>query len=303
MKERLKREIPLTGPISHSMIQSTWLLPPGAFRLSADGGPLIDYPSGFPKVKESDFRGKGPSAVIIDRGDTASTCQHGGGGYTTDETHTIRIGFYQVYLARSHSADWYHYYKTANPIYIATGSKFKMYSTGSRAGGIVGSMNPSGSRGRIGFCDMQHSKIDGTGLNKKCSGHSGNNPGWNLSIYQESNMTDQGTALPSNSSTGGDGDFKGMWLEYNRLTQKNDHFWYWIDTSGIFKVIKNTSGSGGNPPGAIPWNTETPVRTYNGMATPGQSTWTFGLSATVSTRSDGGNSTIASCDAWSAETV
>jgi hypothetical protein len=47
-----------SGPISHTMIMAEWGIAAGTeWRLSTDGGPLINFPSGAPMVKESDWYG------------------------------------------------------------------------------------------------------------------------------------------------------------------------------------------------------------------------------------------------------
>ena len=63
--------LPDTGTISHDMISAEYGMSKTGWRLSADGGPLISYPSGAPKVKESDFYGKaaGGDAIGINNGD------------------------------------------------------------------------------------------------------------------------------------------------------------------------------------------------------------------------------------------
>jgi len=48
--------LPISGKMSHSMIMGEFG-EASPFSLSANGGPLIEYPSGAPKVKESDFYG------------------------------------------------------------------------------------------------------------------------------------------------------------------------------------------------------------------------------------------------------
>ena len=123
---QLKREIPLTGPISHSMIMAEWEQT-GVFRLSYDGGPLIEKTAGS-IVKESDFRGKenskGPNMIWADATqqcwkDSGSRCHY-------DRVNMSRTGYSSSSgLSGSHGTASFMVIPGA-ALYITPGESIKM---------------------------------------------------------------------------------------------------------------------------------------------------------------------------------
>jgi hypothetical protein len=87
-----------SGKISHSDIKAEFEIPAGSsFRLSADGGPLISYPSGNPKVKESDFYGAAKDEPgVSGNKDCNINSTWGGDGKNRDDLWDKGLG-YQVY--------------------------------------------------------------------------------------------------------------------------------------------------------------------------------------------------------------
>ena len=283
MKERIKREIPLTGPISHSMIMSEWGHS-GNFKLSANGAAFIGKNSGS-NIKESDFRGQSASNEIINKGTIASVCQHGGSGYDGESTD-CRIGAFTGYQPRTTSSTWYQYYKTKSPVYMSRGTRFTMSSTGARAGGYGGDKDMAG---HIGFADMKSSHINNTnpGGTDKCSTGNGSNPNWNLDIYSETPTTHQGQAMDPYAC--GKGQFV---CGYQAMF--SSYYYYWMQSDGNFFIGSANS---------IPASTSSPPRTYSGNSTPGQSSWQFGVIAKVNVSYAGGRSNGAYVSTFAAETV
>ena len=81
-----------SGKISHADIMAEFGIPANTtFSLSDDGGPLISYPSGQPKVFESDFYGAAapsPGAYVVNAIGHRAGPSLGTGGGTTSTTFT-----------------------------------------------------------------------------------------------------------------------------------------------------------------------------------------------------------------------
>ena len=112
MKNRQKREIPLTGPISHSMIMSEWDHT-GKFQLSGDGHSLIDLGANS-RISESDFRGKAASSIPPYNYDITAGCWQTANGMREFHCSSTRSSVAGNVMLQNTSSSISNYYRAGD---------------------------------------------------------------------------------------------------------------------------------------------------------------------------------------------